>query len=131
MGENRIEHVGLTVSDLDRAVDWYRTNFGFEETRRFDKPELEIKGATIQLGNDCLELLQPYTSVSETKRRGSLATLLKRSGVNHIALSVDDIAHIYGRLQASRVEFVTELLDARYFFCKDPSGALIEVRQRK
>ena len=45
MGENRIEHVGLTVSDLDRAVDWYRTNFGFEETRRFDKPELEIKGA--------------------------------------------------------------------------------------
>lgn len=131
MAVYQIEHTGITVADIDGAVDWYRTNFGFEETRRFDKPELELKGATMQLGEDYLELLQPYAPAPVTGANGSLVALLKTPGVNHLALNVDDVTGAYDRLRENGVEFVTELLESRYFFCRDPFGSLIEVKQRK
>ncbi len=52
-------------------------------------------------------------------------------GANHIALNVDNIESSYYTLKDNNVEFVTELLDSKYFFCTDPDGILIEVRRRK
>jgi catechol 2,3-dioxygenase-like lactoylglutathione lyase family enzyme len=131
MPEYRIEHAGLTVSDIDRAVDWYVANFGFEVIRRFDKPELEIVGASLKLGGDQLEILQPVGPVAEPDVSGPLTACLRRGGANHIALNVDDVARAYESLRANGVEFITDLLESRFFFCRDPFGTLIEVRQRK
>ena len=131
MPEYRIEHTGLTVGDIDGAVDWYISNFGFDVIRRFDKPELEIVGATLKLGEDHIEILQPVGPVADPDVIGPLTACLRRGGANHIALNVDDIAQAYETLTANGVEFITELLESRYFFCRDPFGTLIEVRQRK
>ena len=131
MSEFKIEHFGISVTDIDRAVKWYNENFGFEETKRFDKPDFEIKGAVMQLGDCILEILQPYTPNPLSPGGNSLITVLRDLGANHIAFSIDDITSVYSRLKENNVEFVTELLDGRFFFCKDPDGTLIEIRQRK
>ncbi len=131
MPEYGFEHAGVTVTDLEVAVAWYAESFGFEETRRFEKAEFQVKGATLQLGDDVLELLEPYDPEPDPRAEGALEVLLARVGANHIALNVDDAATAFEKLQADGVSLVTELLEGRFFFCRDPFGTLIEVRQRK
>ena len=38
MSEAKFEHIGLTVRDIEKAIGWYKDNFGIEEIKRFDKP---------------------------------------------------------------------------------------------
>ncbi len=135
MNDYQIEHPGITVTNLDRSIEWYKTNFGFEEIRRFSKSSFGIIGATIKLGNYFFEILQPYSILCEhpssiKHNNGTLETLLHKIGANHIALNIDDIESSYNILKENNVEFVSELLDSKYFFCIDPDGILIEVRQR-
>ena len=131
MPKYRIEHVGVTVTDLEGAVAWYTESFGFEETRRFEKAEFQVKGAALQLGDDALELLEPYDPAPGHPSGRELPALLAQVGANHFALNVDDAAAAYEKLQADGSELVTELLEGRFFFCRDPFGTLIEVRERK
>ncbi|HDY89878.1 MAG TPA: VOC family protein [bacterium] len=90
----------------------------------------------MKLGNSFFEILQPYSTLGDQPssiklKKETLETLLQKIGANHIALNVDDIESSYNKLKENNVEFVTELLDSKYFFCTDPDGILIEVRQRK
>ncbi|MEK6859686.1 MAG: VOC family protein [Nanoarchaeota archaeon] len=146
--EYKFEHTGITVNDIDRTIDWYRTNFGFEIVAPpTKKPKLELTLAKMRLGDFHLEIIQPYTPYlllkSDDSEKGSsaerdcsaerdgLVELLSKSGANHIALSVDDVNQAYERLQQNKVPMVTEgVVDSKYFFCQDLDGVLIEVRQR-
>ena len=74
------------------------------------------------------------TSLSERKPDSAedLAGLLGVIGLNHIALSVDDVSRSYNALKEKGVEFVGELMESRFFFCRDSANdVLIEIRQRK
>ncbi|MBD3322251.1 MAG: hypothetical protein GF350_14220 [Chitinivibrionales bacterium] len=122
-------HVGITVSDLERSVAWYREHFGFIEVRRFEKPGLEIKAAVIQLNGIQFELLQPANPVGRERPVSPLVKELKASGANHIALGVADISRCYETLENSGCTMVTELLGGKMFFCKDPDGTMLEVKQ--
>lgn len=124
----KVQHVGISVSDLDRSVAWYVSHFGFEETKRFEKPELEIKGAALALGDCGLEILAPYAPVSATKTDDTLVHALRATGANHMALAVDDVAACYRKFVAEGVEMISELLDGRFFFCRDPDGTVLEIK---
>ncbi len=126
-----MEHFGISVRDIENSIKWYKENFGFELTREFDKPDLEITGATIKLGDIILEILQPYSPKTFTTKDNSLITLLQKLGANHFALSVGDITSVYQKLKRNKVKFVTELIDNKMFFCQDPDDTLIEIRQMK
>ena len=129
MNEFKIAHFGISVKDIDRAVEWYRDNFGFEEEKRFEKPDLEIKGAVMTLGSITLEILAPYTPQTAGVKDDSLVAGLRRIGANHFALCVDDIASFYRELKDNKVQLVTDIIDNRLFFCKDPDDTLIEIKQ--
>ena len=131
MNNYQLEHIGITVTDIDMSINWYITNFGFKKIREFEKPDLEIKGATMQLGDFYLEILQPYSPKLESNKKRGLTTLLQKIGVNHFALNVGDINSAYDTLRENGVEFITEILDSRYFFCRDLDKTLIEIKQRK
>jgi len=75
-------------------------------------------------------LLQPDRTEQTTSIRGTLKELLQRVGDSHIALSVSDVKGVYDRLKANRAEMVTGLFEGRLFFCRDPNGVLIEVKQK-
>ncbi len=131
MPEYGFEHFGISVTSLDRSVTWYETNFGFTLVKEFEKEEFCIKGASLQLGNDFLEVLEPYSPDAAAGSGTDLVTQLQRTGANHLALQVDDVKAAFEELSRNGVPLVTDLIDNRYFFCLDPDETLIEVRQKK
>jgi methylmalonyl-CoA/ethylmalonyl-CoA epimerase len=133
MPEFRLEHVAISVSDLDRAVAWYAAAFGFDEVARSGKPALQVRAALLRLGGNLLELFEPYEPLPLPDGEDTLHTALRRLGTKHIAIAVDDIHEAYAHLQSIGAEFDTEVTAGStscFFFCKDPDGILIEVIQR-
>jgi catechol 2,3-dioxygenase-like lactoylglutathione lyase family enzyme len=126
---SQLQHAGISVSSLDRAVSWYEKYFNFKEVKRFEKDSLEIRAALMQCGDGLLEILAPATPVQRQKGGAGLVEELRVCGANHFAVGVDNIEFLYENMQADNVALVTELMDGRLFFCKDPDGTLIEVRK--
>ncbi|MFH1075199.1 MAG: VOC family protein [Candidatus Firestonebacteria bacterium] len=130
-----LEHFGITVKSIENSTVWYRENFGFEEVKRFDKPGLELKGAVIKLDDISLELLQPY-KISEKENNHIekgilLEDLLAQAGLAHIAISVKDLESAYKEIKGSNPVYLTEIFESKYFFCADPDGILLEIKQAK
>ncbi len=129
MADLALIHVGLSVENLDRAVAWYREVFGFTEVKRFAKDAFEIQGAVLEREGAVLELLEPGVPEAAARGAGDLVKALRPCGVNHFALAVQDVKSLYAALSSRGVDLVTDLIDDRFFFCRDPDGSLIEVKQ--
>jgi len=125
-----LAHIAISTADLENAVKWYKDFFGFEEIKRFEKQEFEIKGAALSNGHMMIEVLMPYKIAKNPVRPSSLAEALRTQGLNHIALNVDDINACFEELKFAGTRFITELIGGRFFFCCDPDGTLIEIRQK-
>ncbi len=92
-----VEHVAITVSDLDRSIEFYSDVFGFRLLRRTPT------NAFLYLGDDLLELIQgdlqpaPGPSSAEEWQRQRVGAF----GLNHIGFRVDRIDDMLDEL-ASR-----------------------------
>jgi methylmalonyl-CoA/ethylmalonyl-CoA epimerase len=128
--QTEVAHIGISVVNLDEALNWYEDNFGAQEVKRTYKEDLGLTIALLELGNLHLELLQPDRPEQTTRIKGTLKELLQRVGESHMALSVSDIRGVYEKLKSSGAELVTGLVEERLFFCRDPNGVLIEVKQK-
>ena len=144
-----ILHVGMTVSDLDRSVAFYRDILGFscqgelrmtgpETHAMFARPGCSARVAYLKGGQTLsgppVELIQ-FTSEEPEKQ----ATDLFRTSISEICFQTDDIWAEYRRLAALGVEFLSEpqTFDftadgfgrsmAVYF--RDPDGAILELMQ--
>jgi len=129
MSNYSFNHTGITVSDIEHSIAFYKDNFGFEELIKKDKPQLELKLASLKLNSSYLELIQPYkTEIKpKIKKNQSLKDLLKNS-TSHIAFSIDDLHLAYKALEQNNIS-LTEF-NEKFFFCQDPDGFLIEVRKK-
>jgi len=127
----KFEHTSISVTDINKTIEWYKINFEFELIREFEKPDLEVKGAVLKLGDFILEVLQSYSPEAHIPAGNSLISHFRQIGVNHIAVSVSNINEIYQKFKNNKIELVGELIGNKTFFCKDPDGILIEVRERK
>jgi catechol 2,3-dioxygenase-like lactoylglutathione lyase family enzyme len=113
-------------------MEWYQNMFGFETEVRFDRPDLQLKGAIMRLHGYGLELLQSYEAQPLPEHSRELTTDLQVVGAKHLALVVDDVYESRRELEGKKVEFDTDVVEgktARYFFAKDPDGILVEVKQ--
>jgi len=128
--QTELAHFGISVANLDESVSWYEDNFGAREIKRTYKEDFGLTIALLELGDFHLELLQPDRPERIVSIEGTLQELLQRIGTSHIALSVTDIKGVYEKLKSNGVELVTELIEERLFFCRDPNGVLIEVKQK-
>lgn len=129
MSQVSMEHIGLSVSDLEASISWYQGFFDFEVLKRFEKEGMEIKGALIRSGNCQIELLEPHHKDLAVNDRSTLVHALRRTGSNHFAISVESVASCFESMKSKDVELVTELIENRFYFCCDRDGTLIEVRQ--
>lgn len=109
----RVQHFGLTVSDLDEALHFFCDLLGFEATpvreTSGERPEiiLGIKGVSLRLavvkvpdGNN-IELIQ---YLAPEGQKIDLRTC--NPGVCHISFVVKDIQKMYDDLGAAGVELV-------------------------
>jgi glyoxylase I family protein len=89
----RIEHVNLTVTDVDRSADFLKTLLGWQE--RWRGPAL--RGETIHVGDDA-GYLSLYTD------RGDHAGQQKGRPLNHVGLLVGDIDRAEGVVKQAGLE---------------------------
>jgi len=129
-------HVGITVADLDRAVDFYTETFDLDLLSEFSvggdafAEAVAVEGASAEFAHlDAdgarIELVayDPAGDANETPE-------LNRPGATHLGLSVDDVESFYAAL-ADDVETLspprTTESGTTILFVKDPEGNLIEV----
>jgi len=125
---NAILHVGISVADLDRAVSWYNRFFGFIEVKRFAKDEREFRAAVLKLGETTLEIIAPFRPEPAQPLAATLTEQLRRTGVNHIAIKVDDPSACHRQLSDAGCAMLTPLIEGRFFFCADPDGTVLEIK---
>jgi catechol 2,3-dioxygenase-like lactoylglutathione lyase family enzyme len=124
-----LAHVAITVSDLSRALDFYRGLLGFRLLGHLDWPD-DPDGLTITLldtGRGSLELFS-YANVP-VKPAPPADDL--RVGLQHLALHVTDLDTIADHLMCAGVPFTIEPKNipggVRIAFFTDPDGTSIEL----
>jgi catechol 2,3-dioxygenase-like lactoylglutathione lyase family enzyme len=144
----RVESVGLTVSEMDRAIDFYTRVLAFEkvsdrEIWSADFARLVgVFGARarivrLRLGDEHLELTEYLNS------NGRPAPVDSRSNdrwFQHVAIIVSDIDRAFEKLRANKVRFAStapQTLPAtipaaagiRAFYFRDPDNHVLEILQ--
>jgi catechol 2,3-dioxygenase-like lactoylglutathione lyase family enzyme len=145
-----INHIGLSVPDLDRAVAWYTEVLGFrliQPTATFELPEnpgpnpltdafgpefRSVRVAQMSTGNgtgiELFEFLQPAYQPPETTFD------YRRGGLFHFCVTDPDvdglaqrIAATGGKIRSSQVWPFSEDRPYRLCLCEDPFGTVIEI----
>jgi methylmalonyl-CoA epimerase len=97
-----IDHVGVAVSDLDRAIALYEGTFGMPVVHRETVEEQGVEAVLLDVGDGHVELLAPLgpeTVVGRfVERRGE--------GLHHVAYRVADIDATLASLKAAGVELI-------------------------
>jgi glyoxylase I family protein len=141
------DHTGITVSNLEQSLAFWRDVLGFEpshtahQTGKLAKeitgvPEAEIKIAVVKTpGGHKIELLE-YLAPDERKRHVDLRPC--DIGFVHVALIVDDLDAILTTIKASgwKAAGKPQTLQSgpnagkRVVYVRDPDGTTIEFMQR-
>jgi catechol 2,3-dioxygenase-like lactoylglutathione lyase family enzyme len=121
-----IEHVAITVRDLQETIDFY-AKLGFKPTQRSETPTQTIQ--FLEAGQARLEVFIPKATVT-------IPPELAQSdvGIKHIALKVDDLSKSYEEAKARGVVFNAEPRrlpsGSVTTSLKDPNGILLQLIQR-
>ena len=136
MTDLRAHHYGVTVADLDRAVEFYRDALGLDVLDRFTvsgdafADAVSVDGATgsfahLDAGDARVELVE-YDPEGEART----GEAIDRPGTKHLGLAVADLDAFHERLPAD-VETLsdprTTESGTRILFLRDPERNLVEV----
>ena len=145
----RIYHVGLTVSDLERSIAFYRDILGLEfqgeilmegeETdKMFGKENCKARVAYLN-GSKALEAppveLIQFVDSKIHKEQSDLFT----TSISEVCFYTDDIDSVYKTLIENHVECLSEpqyfdfradgFGESRAFYFRDPDGIILEMMQ--
>lgn len=143
---NAVDSIGITVSDLDRAVDFYTRVLTFDKVAEFEAAGEALEHTTgvfgartrtarLRLGEEFIELteyLAPRGRPMPVDSRGN------DHWFQHIAIIVSDMDAAYRRLRAHKVQHAStgpqRLPDwnpnaggIEAFYFRDPDGHFLEV----
>jgi glyoxylase I family protein len=149
-GVRAVDHVGLSVPDLQQAVGFFVDVLGFEElyahaprhatgevqVRQFDRhPETTLRGITmLRLGTLHLELLE--LDAPDQRR---VAPRSSDWGASHLALHVEDLDAAARHLAAHGARVLGEPMDLpgpesgpghRFVYAVGPGGLVLELVSR-
>jgi glyoxylase I family protein len=127
--QSGLSHLGLSVTDLDRTVAWYRDVLGAVVAREpyaGDRPSFSGRMAVLQIGPHILDLYQHAANGGETFGPA-------RTGLDHFAFRADSYADLeqWARwldtkgVKRSEIREVTGGLGGLFDFV-DPDGLQIE-----
>lgn len=139
----QFNHVGISVTDLDRSIAFYREMFGMEPLGEpfvfkgpqmaeiMDIPDVEGRMCMIAKGSMWLELFE-FTS-PRGKQKGRNYPVSDH-GYSHFGMTVDDVQATYDRLKAAGVPIHGRLQTfagggMRAAYCRDPDGNVFEIMQ--
>ncbi|WP_447977523.1 VOC family protein [Candidatus Nitrospira bockiana] len=141
-----VEAIGMTVSDMDRSIDFYRTVLGFEavsdvEVWGADYEHLEgvfgsrMRVVRMKLGEDMIELTE---YLAPKGRPVPVDTRSQDRWFQHIAIIVSDMDRAYAWLRRHKVQHAStgpqripdwnrQAAGIRAFYFRDPDGHYLEL----
>jgi catechol 2,3-dioxygenase-like lactoylglutathione lyase family enzyme len=116
-----LEHVNLSVSNLDRSLRFYRDLFGFD---------VRWRGSTVE-GAPAAHLgdARHYLALFEAREAGKANRDYDRVGINHFGFVVDDLSTMKRRLHGLGVvpHFEADYEPGRRLYFFDPDGVEVEL----
>lgn len=132
-----VDHIGLSVGDLDAQRDWYQRAFGFGTARPFEIGPVGLRGVFL-LGPDdvSIELLERAGSADTSLPASDPPEALLTRGWAHLCLRVDDVDATFARLVEAGAGVLSAPGDSpdpgvRFAFVTDPEGNCIELLDRE
>jgi methylmalonyl-CoA epimerase len=99
---SRIHHVGVAVTNLDEAIDLYRSAFGAELVHRTTNEKEGLEAAFMRMGDGEVELMSPLREDSPVGK-----FMAKRGpGFHHVAYGVADIQRALAEARAAGLELI-------------------------
>ncbi len=145
----QVIHIGVTVTDMDRSIDFYKNTLGLtfegemimegkETDKLFGREDCKVRVAYLNGSEELyappVELLQFLSDDAETDKSD-----LHKTSISEICFHVDDIEKIYKKLKEKNVEFISK---PQYFdftdqgfgkskavYFKDPDGIILELTE--
>ena len=117
-------NVRYMVDDVEAAIAWYTTHFGFEVISSAAPAFADVKRGALRL-----LLSGPKSSAGRAMADGAQP---KAGGWNRIHFVVDDLAAEIARLRGAGVTFRNEMVSGpggSQILVQDPSGNLVELFQ--
>ncbi len=127
-----LDHIGIAVADLAKALAFYRDALGLTVAETEDVMSQRVRAHFIKVGEPALELLEA------TSPNSPIAKYLDKRGpgLHHITLRVDDIAVALGRLKARGVRLIDEVprpgaegAQVAFIHPSATHGVLVELKQ--
>ena len=139
----KFNHVGISVTDLDRSIAFYRDMLGLEPlgdpfpfsgpqfSEIMDIPEVQGRMCMIARGDLWLELFEFANPAGKAK---DPEYPVSDRGYSHFGVSVDDIEPVHAKLAAAGVRIHGPIQTfagsgVRAIYCRDPDGNVFEVLQ--
>jgi catechol 2,3-dioxygenase-like lactoylglutathione lyase family enzyme len=137
-----LEHVGLSVSDLDRSIAFYRDILGLEVIRILEPlpefplgrvvgmPDCKARIAHLQSEKGMLELFEYQVPKGKPIPKDHKQA---DNGFIHAGFTSSDAREDYRRMREAGVKFLSEPVEFRpgvwIFYFYGPDGEVCEVRQ--
>ena len=126
------EHIGMTVSDMDRAIGFYCGLLGLRLHLRKMMPD-GSHVAFLDAGGGMLEMFAPANGAARATDVPEGA-----AGLRHLTFLFDSVDETFAKLETAGVEvkerprlaYNSEVLH-KVAFLRDPDGILIELAERK
>ncbi|HLP57072.1 MAG TPA: methylmalonyl-CoA epimerase [Fluviicola sp.] len=131
---NKIEHIGIAVSNLEEAIQTYEQLLGTPCYKQEEVASEGVKTAFFQVGESKIELLEATTETSP------IATFIakKGQGIHHIAFDVTDIEMSMEALKNNGFQLLNEQPKSgadnklvAFLHPKSSNGVLVELCQEK
>lgn len=123
-----LQHAALRVHDIEAMASFYKEVLGMTELFRLSWDDGRLRLVYLRIaGNQFLEL---FPDADDTPHGGHHA-----SGVNHLALEVEDMDAVHAEIVRQGVEILQPLKDGtdgnRQLWIADPEGNRIEFMQMR
>ncbi len=128
----KLDHIGIAVKDLDRAMKLYREAFGIEPDLVYESSYTKAKIAFFPIGDVRIELIQPVNPESVVGR------FLEKNGegIHHVSYRVKDVDKSLAELEMKGVQLidkksrkVRENERVAFLHPKSTNGVLVELIQ--
>ncbi|UCD97334.1 MAG: methylmalonyl-CoA epimerase [Candidatus Bathyarchaeota archaeon] len=99
-----VDHIGVAVEKIEDLLPFYEKTLGLSLEEIKESKTNKVRGATLQVGETRIELLEPLGEDSP------LANFLRKKGegIHHIAFAVSDLEKVLKQLKRGGVALIDE-----------------------
>lgn len=134
MSIKNVLHAGISVYNMEKSLNWYRENLGFELVKDDGfVPPLHARICFIEKDGFQIELFEYEAPRPLPEERKTPNSDLQTVGTKHIAFATDDMAGLKERFVAGGVDIAHEVCmeGNSVMFIRDCNGVLIEFIEQK